>query len=415
MNPTFVGEAKQKRKREDELIGFRAIGDHGRTTLQRMLDVQRKPRLNGKSVQKTLDTPAPAAHQENGMEETTTIPPRKKLRRESSSSSDLLGTSSSDEDAGLQNAPLHVLLSSADGEVHEQENDSEPVSVLCNVSPTIEVGAELEASETEPAGASDADEGDDAFAEMPYTPTQVLPADEQLETVEKVETRHLDRLHDSAPEQTLEETAAMSVPDKSRRGVRFQSEVVYHTEENSSDGNSNKDGEEAAEENVQGSLPSDPFQVADHVTTPRLSHTSSAISSSQQPPPSIGNSLVIGRPASLVIARPVPSLADLLQDLTERQLPHKLYQDPYWSNPSDVPQHAFEYAGRRYTHQGDANKHLQNFDTAVATYRLTKVASSQISAILGLKRWEFLRRAPSLKAVENQYTALTDEAFAKPS
>ena len=37
INPAFVAESRAKRKREDELIGFRAIGDHGRTKLQQML------------------------------------------------------------------------------------------------------------------------------------------------------------------------------------------------------------------------------------------------------------------------------------------------------------------------------------------------------------------------------------------
>lgn len=38
INPAFVTESRAKRKREDDLVGFRAIGDHGRTKLQQMLD-----------------------------------------------------------------------------------------------------------------------------------------------------------------------------------------------------------------------------------------------------------------------------------------------------------------------------------------------------------------------------------------
>lgn len=44
INPAFVAESRAKRKREDDLIGFRAIGDHGRTKLQQMLQVVSKPR-----------------------------------------------------------------------------------------------------------------------------------------------------------------------------------------------------------------------------------------------------------------------------------------------------------------------------------------------------------------------------------
>lgn len=48
VNPNFVAESKAKRSREEQMIGFRAIGDHGRTKLQQMLDVTRQPKaING--------------------------------------------------------------------------------------------------------------------------------------------------------------------------------------------------------------------------------------------------------------------------------------------------------------------------------------------------------------------------------
>ena len=48
INPNFVAEAKAKRSREEQMIGFRAIGDHGRTKLQQMLNISRQPKeING--------------------------------------------------------------------------------------------------------------------------------------------------------------------------------------------------------------------------------------------------------------------------------------------------------------------------------------------------------------------------------
>lgn len=124
VNPTFVGEAKLKRKREDELIGFRAIGDHGRTTLQRMLDVQRKPRTKDKPVQQTLAPTSPVAAPKERRDDVLNNQAKKRLRRESSSLSDLLGTSSEDEASHI-NMPMHVLLSSAEANTQ----DTEPMSL----------------------------------------------------------------------------------------------------------------------------------------------------------------------------------------------------------------------------------------------------------------------------------------------
>ena len=50
---------------------------------------------------------------------------------------------------------------------------------------------------------------------------------------------------------------------------------------------------------------------------------------------------------------PPPSTTECIKSLRENSLPSKVYRDPYYSNPNDIPQRPREYAGRIYVLKGD--------------------------------------------------------------
>lgn len=406
MNPTFVGEAKLKRKREDELIGFRAIGDHGRTTLQRMLDVQRKPRTKSKPVQKKISAdPVEKAKETNdgqAKEELTSM--QKRQKRESSFTSDLLDTSSDEEMTGAIDIPMHVLLSSADGDspALQIEASASNLNGQLDVPPIPELGC----FNDPPLGNEPVGLESDAFDDMPYTPTQVIAtAPVNHDHLQDAVTEGDANMQGEVPNAGVND----AIVRKPHRGVRFQSELEVHSTSPVEVEHVNAPQPQANDlaTSAQGPSPKPLFDASHEysINKPHEHGMASLLSSSQRVQTSEGIVDDPLRRSQRIFAKPAPTLFELLRDLDSKRLPHKLYRDPYWSNLSDVPQHAFEYAGRRYTHQGDANRHLQEFKTASSHYRYTKPERIAVTPTLGIRRWEFARAPPTVGQLK---TALAD-------
>jgi hypothetical protein len=418
VNPTFVGEAKLKRKREDDLIGFRAIGDHGRTTLQRMLDVQTKPRLNGKiKLVESGKHPLKGLKKVKGIVNGELVIPRKK--RKLPSPDDVFGSSSTDGSPAL---PMHVLLSSADAG-SQMPDDSIHVELPSWSGPQeLQPGDHLKARVT---GSPDiplvAVEGRGAEEEDSFTPTQVIPTQPleqnqaQLAPMNNALASQPNLIVTRAmPSDAGTEKLGVPAPVIKRKGVRFQSEVEYRATSPliiqaiaDADDNKNIIINTMSDETLTTQVPPIDTQPAPALDdSDRHNFLNTLPATSSQSLQARGQSLQFYTPlakTSLIFARPAPTLFELLRSLDDHKLPHKLYRDAYWSNLADLPQHAFEYAGRRYTHQGDANMHLQDFEAAVANFRPLKPVRHHVSAVTGFRGWNLAQAAPSRSAVQEAY------------
>lgn len=417
VNPTFVGEAKLKRKREDELIGFRAIGDHGRTTLQRMLDVQRQPRTKPVAVRKAKGVQLREQNvtSGDGLNHQSAVV-LKRQKRSTSFSSELPDTSSDEDQTDLP-APMHVLLSSANADLPASlaENEISSFSIpVYPLPPAIPSGA---AEGAEDQTFSDRPNTVDstspeAFDGMPYTPTQIISTQP---VIQQRDDETLPKGNSPIEEDIPVNDQDKLSPEKSRRGVRFRSEPEIRTTSpafevnNEPTGNEELAGHEVA--SVSESSPNARLHLAKPALTPAVDfETMTMLTSSQRVPTSEGLELQVYQTKQWLFARSAPTLFELLHDLDSKQLPHILYRDPYWSNLADVPQHAFEYAGRRYTHQGDANKHLQAFENATAHYRYNRIQGVGAAPILGIRSWDYARAAPTVSQLS---AALADPSRAQ--
>ena len=103
--------------------------------------------------------------------------------------------------------------------------------------------------------------------------------------------------------------------------------------------------------------------------------------------------------------RPPPSAQSLQETLDTEGIDTVEYQDPYYSNPVDVPLRAKMFAGRMFTLKGSAVKDLQEFEHAIppgltasqtAWLHKTNVHPPIVRSKLG---WEFARPPPRLNEV----------------
>jgi hypothetical protein len=93
--------------------------------------------------------------------------------------------------------------------------------------------------------------------------------------------------------------------------------------------------------------------------------------------------------------RTAPTLFELLADLDAYRLPHKIYDDAYWSNESEVPP-TFEFAGRRIPHRSHTERFLQEFQSASSTN--SKLLLPRLP-ITGFKCWEYAAPLPFRKNI----------------
>ncbi|MBW0474801.1 hypothetical protein O181_014516 [Austropuccinia psidii MF-1] len=95
---------------------------------------------------------------------------------------------------------------------------------------------------------------------------------------------------------------------------------------------------------------------------------------------------------------PSPSTNDLIKSLTEYDLPLKVYTDPFYSDPADVPERKREYAGRQYTILGNTLRYIPEFDHVIKRFMSDYVMSHK--SILDIRRWEFAIPPPKLSELK---------------
>lgn len=92
---------------------------------------------------------------------------------------------------------------------------------------------------------------------------------------------------------------------------------------------------------------------------------------------------------------PPPTLFALLEDLDAHKLPHKIYDDAYWSNEAEVPS-TFEFAGRRIPHRSHTERFLQEFR---GTSLQEKSMVLPKLPITGFRCWEYSAPLPYRQAI----------------
>ena len=108
-----------------------------------------------------------------------------------------------------------------------------------------------------------------------------------------------------------------------------------------------------------------------------------------------------------------PTSSDMLSDLRSLRLPSIIYQDPYYSNEKDVPEHGREYAGKEFRIESTTVPYLPDFDPkgtslaslgekpAIVIDKLAEGKSLQKRRrACGLRTWEIEKLPPSRKQVQ---------------
>ena len=108
-----------------------------------------------------------------------------------------------------------------------------------------------------------------------------------------------------------------------------------------------------------------------------------------------------------------PPSSDMLSDLRSLRLPSIIYQDPYYSNERDVPEHAREYAGKEFKIESTTVPYLPDFDStgtslaslgekpAMVVEKLAEEKSlHKRRRACGLRTWEIEKLPPSRKQVQ---------------
>ena len=108
-----------------------------------------------------------------------------------------------------------------------------------------------------------------------------------------------------------------------------------------------------------------------------------------------------------------PTSSNMLSDLRCLRLPSIIYQDPYYSNEKDVPEHGREYAGKEFRIESTTVPYLPDFDPkgtslaslgekpAIVVDKLAEGKSLQKRRrACGLRTWEIEKLPPSRKQVQ---------------
>lgn len=108
------------------------------------------------------------------------------------------------------------------------------------------------------------------------------------------------------------------------------------------------------------------------------------------------------------LRQPPPPVREILESMETLGLRTGIYQDPYYSNPLDVPPRAKMFAGRMFTLKGNTVDNLQEFEHDVATSGpwLRRVKAEPEMARYG---WEYAVPPPSLRTVA-EWCRKVDEA-----
>lgn len=108
--------------------------------------------------------------------------------------------------------------------------------------------------------------------------------------------------------------------------------------------------------------------------------------------------------------KPPPPVHGLHEAFEEQGLPSVEYQEPYYSNPVDVPLRAKMFAGRMFSLKGDAVKDLQDFESMALDgsaevtprqKRWLRDKNAHPPAVNSRYGWEYLKSAPTSKVVKD--------------
>ncbi|CEQ38813.1 SPOSA6832_00268 [Sporobolomyces salmonicolor] len=97
---------------------------------------------------------------------------------------------------------------------------------------------------------------------------------------------------------------------------------------------------------------------------------------------------------------PKPPTVEELESTMENYGSKILYQDPFYSKPSDVPRRSREHGGKRFTLQGSTIKYLKPFRHAGEEPSEAFVATGSSRRMSKVTKWEFAARPPTKAGVE---------------
>ncbi|GAA6061348.1 hypothetical protein JCM10212_004829 [Sporobolomyces blumeae] len=114
---------------------------------------------------------------------------------------------------------------------------------------------------------------------------------------------------------------------------------------------------------------------------------------------------------SFVLASRPPTTAQLEASLADFRLSHVVYKDPYYSTPKDVPPRPREFAGKRFTIEGETIRYLKPFRHYGMDAEEALTQRSSKSRIADVSNWEFAEPPPSRRAAHEW---LLQEGLVKP-
>ncbi|GAA5888955.1 hypothetical protein JCM16303_004683 [Sporobolomyces ruberrimus] len=186
---------------------------------------------------------------------------------------------------------------------------------------------------------------------------------------------------------TQEPRSSNDLPQATKKRVAFDTAV-----ENSSSGSqSTSTIPTASNDNSQQSRTSEPVQLSQTTTD-----SDSTVDAPRGFPRYVPQSRFPLSHHSFVYSVKPPTTALLYDSLAEIGLSHVVYKDPYYSKASDVPRHAREFAGKRFTIEGDTIRYRKPFlhygmDPEVALSQ----SMSQSRRVAKVTKWEYSERPPS--------------------
>ncbi|GAA5897069.1 hypothetical protein JCM5296_004286 [Sporobolomyces johnsonii] len=139
-------------------------------------------------------------------------------------------------------------------------------------------------------------------------------------------------------------------------------------------------------------------QHADAVLALSASQTTSDSDSTVAAPPRLVSHRSLSRNSYVYAPKP-PTIAEL-ESTMETYGSKILYQDPFYSKPSDVPRRSREHGGKRFTLQGNTIKYLKPFLHAGEELRETFVATGSSRRVRKVTKWEFAARPPTKAEAE---------------
>ncbi|WRT67197.1 uncharacterized protein IL334_004163 [Kwoniella shivajii] len=145
-------------------------------------------------------------------------------------------------------------------------------------------------------------------------------------------------------------------------------------------------------------IPSNPNLIP----TPQSTDTTTTSRSSQPSVPTTTSDQANYSSSAWQFNSPPPLPQDVINSMEENGVPSAVYQQPYYSNPVDVPSRSKMFAGRMFALKGDTVKDLDDFESSFMT------SSSSTKWLKGRKHnhqwkfgWEYSHTPPTKRDVIN--------------